>query len=236
LVTVRTEEAIVLVGGLGTRLRGMVDDLPKPLAPVAGRPFLAYVLDLLAESGLRRVLLATGYLSERVESTVGRTWRGLQIDYSVEDSPLGTGGAIARAAARLHGDSAHVFNGDTFIRFDPASLEGLVHQTGAVLGMVLAQVPDVGRYGSVDVDGEFARGFREKGASGGGLINAGSYFLTPAAISGLPASTKYSFEEDVLKPLASGRKVAVLTRSAGFIDIGVPEDYLRAQSIFGCPE
>jgi D-glycero-alpha-D-manno-heptose 1-phosphate guanylyltransferase len=232
-VTARTEEAIVLAGGLGTRLRGIVDDLPKPLAPVAGRPFLGYVLDLLAESGMRRVLLATGYLSRRVEDVIGRSWKGMQVDYSVEESPLGTGGAIALAVERLQGDAVHVLNGDTYLRFDPAALEALVDRTGTALGMVLARVPDVSRYGSVDVEGDRAQGFREKGGCGAGLVNAGSYFLTAEALAEFPARASFSLEVDVLRPMVASRQVAVLVDSSDFIDIGVPEDYLRAQSIFG---
>ena len=111
-----TEEAIVLVGGLGTRLRAVVGDVPKPLAPVAGRVFLAWVLDHLAGQGMRRVLLATGHMADQVEAVIGHRWSGMEIAYSVEDQPLGTGGAVRLAAARLMGGAAHVLNGDTFLR------------------------------------------------------------------------------------------------------------------------
>ena len=92
-----TDEAIVLVGGLGTRLRAVVSDVPKPLAPVAGRPFLTWLLDHLAENDVRHVVLAAGYLAERVIDSIGREWRGMQVDYSVEATPLGTGGAVRQA-------------------------------------------------------------------------------------------------------------------------------------------
>ena len=112
------DEAIVLAGGFGTRLRGVVDDVPKPLAPVAGRPFLAWLLDRLAANGMRRCILATGYLSDVIEQRIGTTWQGMDIAYSVEPEPLGTGGAIRLAAHQLHGvvdqaiEVAHLVDGD----------------------------------------------------------------------------------------------------------------------------
>ncbi|MEO5827617.1 MAG: sugar phosphate nucleotidyltransferase, partial [Luteimonas sp.] len=116
------DEAIILAGGRGTRLQALVSDVPKPLAPVAGRPFLAWVLDHLAASGIRRVILATGYLSEMVERAVGRAWQSMSIDYSVENDALGTGGAVRQACGKLHGDTAHVLNGDTYLRYSPLAL------------------------------------------------------------------------------------------------------------------
>lgn len=228
----RAEEAIVLVGGLGTRLRAEVSDLPKPLAPVAGRPFLAYVLDQFASAGLRRIVLATGYLAERVEAAIGRTWAGMSVDYSIEDSPLGTGGAVALAARRLQGECAHVANGDSFLRFDPSVLDAMVGASGASLGMALARVADVSRYGAVDVVAGRVRGFREKGGAGAGWINAGSYLLTPPAIAVFPVHDAFSFEHDVLLPLSAAGQVVALCETSDFIDIGIPEDYRRAQSLF----
>ena len=225
-------EAIVLVGGLGTRLRGEIGELPKPLAPVAGRPFLAFLLDALAEAGLRRAILATGYGAAQVESAIGRGWQGMSVDYSVEDAPLGTGGAVALAARKLSGDSAHVMNGDTFLRFDPAGLERCVRERGAALGMALARVPDVARYGAVEVDQGLVRRFREKGGSGEGFINAGSYFLAAEAFAALPPARSFSFEEAVLHPLADAGRVAAYVETSGFIDIGVPGDYRLAQTLF----
>lgn len=227
------DEAIVLVGGLGTRLRGVVNDLPKPLAPVAGRPFLAWVLDQLAEGGIRHVVLAAGYMADKVEQCVGRQWNGMAVDYSIEAQALGTGGAIAQARGLLRGDRAHVLNGDTFLRYQPRALEDAVGSAGAQIGVALARVADVGRYGAVECDGAMISAFREKGSSGPGLINAGCYFLDAAAMLGLPAMARYSFETEVLAPMTAAGKVAGFTATDAFIDIGVPEDYLRAQSLFG---
>jgi len=229
----RAEEAIVLVGGLGTRLRSEVGALPKPLAPVAGRPFLAYLLDQLASAGIRRAILATGYGSAQVEAAIGRRWQDMAVDYSLEDSPLGTGGAIALAARSLHGPEAHVMNGDTFLRFDFAGLERSVRDTGAALGMALARVDEVARYGAVEVAQGRVQRFREKGGTGAGLINAGSYFLTAEAFAACPPVPVFSFEEKVLHPLADAGRVAAYVETGDFIDIGVPDDYRLAQTRFG---
>lgn len=227
------DEAIVLVGGLGTRLRGVVADVPKPLAPVAGRPFLAWVLDQLVEGGIRRVVLATGYLATQVQQAIGRDWRGMAVDYSVELGALGTGGAVRQACTLLHGNRVHVLNGDTFLRYCPSALAEAVDTAGARIGIALAQVPDVARYGAVAfVDGHVT-GFHEKGQAGPGHINAGCYFLTAEAIAALPTDESYSFETRVLAPAAAEGHVCGYASTSGFVDIGVPEDYRRAQAMFG---
>ena len=228
----RTEEAIVLAGGFGTRLRGVVDDVPKPLAPVAGRPFLAWLLDRLAQGGLRRCILATGYMAEKIEDRIGARWQGMEIVYSVESEPLGTGGAIRLAANRLQGDAVHVLNGDTWLEYAPTALEAAAMESGACLSVALARVDDGARYGAVEVDGNKVAGFREKGPAGPGWINAGCYFLGAGALADLPARTAYSFETAFLQPRVQSGDVAAFIGTAGFIDIGVPEDYARAQSIF----
>ena len=227
-----TEEAIILVGGLGTRLRAVVGDVPKPLAPVAGRPFLTWVLDHLAGEGMRRVLLATGYMADRVEATIGRRWSGMDVVYSVEDEPLGTGGAVRLAAARLLGDAAHVLNGDTFLCYSPSSLERATLATGALAGVALAKVDDVSRYGAVKIADDKVSEFCEKGGQGPGLINAGSYFLTAAALADLPAQRAFSLETGFLHPQAEAGRLAAFVETSGFIDIGVPADYARAQELF----
>ena len=226
------DEAIVLAGGFGTRLRGIVDDVPKPLAPVAGQPFLAWLLDRLAASGMRRCILATGYLSATIEQCIGMRWQGMDIAYSVESEPLGTGGAIALAATRLHGDAAHVLNGDTWLEYQPAALEAAARAVDAPMAIALARVDDIARYGAVDVAGARVAAFREKGPAGPGWINAGCYFLGAGALADLPARTAYSFETAFLQPRVQSGDVAAFIGTAGFIDIGVPEDYARAQSIF----
>lgn len=226
------DEAIVLAGGFGTRLRAVVGDVPKPLAPVAGRPFLAWLLDRLAATGIRRCILATGYRSGSIELAIGSDWRGMEVAYSVETEPLGTGGAIRLAAGRLQGDAAHVLNGDTWLEYDPAALEAAALEADAPMAIALAHVEDVARYGAVDIDRGRVAGFREKGEAGAGWINAGCYFLRAEALAALPAEDAFSFEQAVLQPRVRAGAVAALTATAGFIDIGVPGDYARAQALF----
>jgi len=231
------DEVIVLAGGFGTRLRGIVDDVPKPLAPVAGRPFLAWLLDRLAACGMRRCILATGYMADTIERAIGTRWQGMEIAYSAETEALGTGGAIRLAAGRLQGDCVHVLNGDTWLAYSPQALERTARECGASIGMALAEVEDVGRYGAVERDARgMVVGFREKGEHGRGAINAGCYFLDETALATLPATASFSFEREVLQPAALAGSVAGFLDTSGFIDIGVPEDYRRAQSIFASHE
>lgn len=229
----KSAEAIVLVGGLGTRLRDVVSDVPKPLAPVAGRPFLAWVLDHLAEGGIRHVVLAAGYMADKVEQAIGPQWRGMTVDYSIETHALGTGGAVRQARELLHGNAAHLLNGDTFLDYSPAALADVVARAGARIGMALARVADVGRYGAVECEGGRISGFREKGQAGPGLVNAGCYFLTSEAMASLPPDACFSFETAVLQPMVDAGCVCGYDGTSGFIDIGVPEDYARAQALFG---
>lgn len=231
---IATDEAIVLAGGRGTRLQAVVRDVPKPLAQVANRPFLAWLLDHLAASGIRRVLLATGYLAVQIEAAIGCRWQGMQIVYSVEKVPLGTGGALRLAARHLQGSSVHVLNGDTFLRYSPAALQAAARAVSAPIAVALAQVDDVARYGAVGVaEGKVVR-FEEKGRTGPGLINAGVYFLDMEALGLLAAAPEvFSLETELLtRQVATGR-VAAFTDTTGFIDIGVPDDYRRAQALFG---
>ncbi len=229
----RAEEAIILAGGRGTRLRSLVRDVPKPLASVAGRPFLAWVLDHLAANGIRRVILATGYMSEKVEQAVGRKWQSMTVDYSVESKALGTGGAVRQAIGKLHGGNVHVLNGDTFLGYAPAAFADAVAQADASIGVALARVGDVSRYGAVECDRGRVKRFSEKGGSGPGHVNAGCYFLTPAALAALPTEDAFSFETEMLAPMTAKGLVFGYTETSRFIDIGVPEDYRRAQSLFG---
>lgn len=226
------DEAIVLVGGLGTRLRTIVSHVPKPLAPVAGRPFLAWMLDRLAATGMRRVILATGYMADIIEQMVGSSWAGMDIVYSREDRPLGTGGAIRAACSHLHGTAVHVLNGDTYLAYDPFELERETLAAGGAIGIALAAVPDVTRYGAVRCEAGRIVGLDEKGGCGPGLINAGAYFLTPALVADLPAMNEFSMEREVLAPLAQRGRAFGFQNTRDFIDIGVPDDYRRAQDLF----
>src|SRR5690606_36931271 len=135
------DQAIVLAGGFGTRLREVVADLPKPMAPVAGRPFLAWLLDSLAVAGLRKVVLATGYMADTIEQFAGASWNGMALAYSREEEPLGTGGAVRLALGQVDpGMGVHVVNGDTFLRYSPGALEAAAATAGVEAGIALAHI------------------------------------------------------------------------------------------------
>src|SRR5579875_1478474 len=177
-------------------------------------------------------VLATGYLGEKVEAALGKTCGGMSLLYSRETEPLGTGGAIVLAAQRIEGDAFFVVNGDTWLTLDYAAFDAATRRVNARLGIALAAVPDVSRYGAVRVDEGRVTGFAEKGRAGPGYINAGVYWLRRTLLDNFSKLEHFSFEAKVLAPTVSRELVSAYTCTAGFIDIGVPEDYRRVQTLF----
>lgn len=225
-------EVIILAGGRGTRLRSVVADVPKPLAQVAGRPFLGYLLDFYARAGFRRAVLSTGYMAGAIADFAGNRWENMEVIHAVEPNALGTGGAVKFAAAHLSGNAAFIANGDTWLAYDPAGLQTRTLEVGGALGIALANVPDVARYGAVRTKGHTVTIFEEKGRSGPGWINGGVYFATADVLDGMPVAENFSFETELLRPLALTGRVVGYCETQEFIDIGVPEDYHRAQAQF----
>jgi D-glycero-alpha-D-manno-heptose 1-phosphate guanylyltransferase len=226
-------QAIVLAGGLGTRLRSVVTELPKPMAPVAGRPFLAWILDRLVQAGFERAVLAVGYRHEVIERHFGHTYRGVALRYSVEAQPLGTGGALRLAADHVGRWPVFVLNGDTYLELDYQAMLAAHAKGGEQMSMAVCHVPDAGRYGALDLLGGHVRGFFEKGRAGPGFINAGTYLLSQAVLDRIPRGEPFSFEQQVLVPEVGVIRPAAFATEGLFIDIGVPEDYARAQALFG---
>lgn len=222
-------EAIVLAGGAGTRLRQVVPDLPKSLAPVAGRPFLEYLLGALARKGFERVVLSLGYMAEKVVEHFGERFSGLDLIYEIEPAPLGTGGATRQAMQRCRADHVFVFNGDTFLDLEVADLEArwLAQRMPVV---VACQAPDTSRYGRLTVAADHVIRLAEKGASGPGLINAGCYVLPAGSLNEFEPGRPFSLETDVLAAWAEQGRLACFVSRGRFIDIGTPEDYARAQT------
>lgn len=227
------DTAVVLAGGFGTRLAAVVSDVPKPMAPVAGRPFLEHLLLNLARQGLRRVVLATGHKREIIRAHFGAAWQGLSLGYAEETTPLGTGGALAAAFASQGIDEAIVLNGDTWCDAELAPLCETHAGSRSLTTLTLVEVPDGSRYGQVKVGEGWVTGFAEKGASAGPvLINAGLYVVRRAALDACAETPPFSFEEKVLQARAAERVFrAHVAAGARFIDIGVPEDYRRAQDM-----
>jgi D-glycero-alpha-D-manno-heptose 1-phosphate guanylyltransferase len=228
----RSLRAFVLCGGLGMRLRTVLSDRPKSMAPVAGVPFLELLLQMLRGEGIHEVVLGTGHMAEQIERHFGNG-RGLDLSirYSRENEPMGTGGAL-KLAEELLSDPVVVLNGDSYVEWRLGSLLKLFGEKDAALVMVLQAVMDVSRYGSVtiDSDGRVIE-FVEKGrCAGAGLINAGVYLLRKEIVAGLPAGKAVSLEKDVFPELLSG-KVYGFVSGGLFIDIGIPADLERAQTL-----
>ena len=221
-------EAIVLAGGFGTRLKQVVSDLPKPMASIAGRPFLEILLTSLARKGFRRAVLSLGFMAEKIFTHFGDRYAGVELVYEVEQQPLGTGGAIRAALARCVADHVFVFNGDTYLDIEADELESLWEARRNPV-LVVREVPDTARFGRVDLSCGRVSAFHEKGVSGIGLINAGCYVLPQGALDTFPLGQNFSFETEHLAKELHRIHFDGFVTHGHFIDIGVPEDFARAQ-------
>lgn len=226
-------KAVLLVGGLGTRLRS-VTSAPKPLAEVGGSPFLELLIRQLREQGIRRLVLCTGYLGDQVQHTFGGgSSLGVEIEYSREASPLGTGGAIKNAESHLADvEQFIVMNGDSFLETDFPGLMNFHTQHGGLISMAVFESDNASRFGSVEI-GAAGRvtGFREKtNCEEPGMINGGIYVFNRHVFTSIPEGVS-SLERDLF-PSVLQQGVFAIKQSGAFIDIGTPEDYSRAQKIY----
>lgn len=222
-------EAIVLAGGFGTRLKEIVPDLPKPMAPVAGRPFLEILLASLAAKGFTRVVLSLGHMADKVVSHFGDRFGGMELVYEIEQTPLGTGGAVRRALERCIDDHVFVFNGDTYLDVEAAEVEAHWQRHREPI-IVAREVPDTARFGRLEVGNGLIFGFLEKGMAGPGLINVGCYVLPSGLLDAFPLEQPFSLEADFLATAVTTHRFELFVTNGQFIDIGVPEDYARAQT------
>jgi D-glycero-alpha-D-manno-heptose 1-phosphate guanylyltransferase len=227
--------AIVLVGGLGTRLATVSGGLPKAMVPVSGRPFLEFVLDALVEARCPRIVLAVSHLREAIAAHFGGAYRGVPLEYSIEQVAMGTGGAIRDALLLLPDDDALVLNGDTLFRVAIDELAARHVRSCADITVALRQVADTARYGAVELDGEGCiRTFHEKGRCGSGLANGGVYVVSSKVVRRCVAPRgPSSFERDVLAHGVGELRILGVPSDGYFIDIGVPEDLVRARSELG---
>jgi D-glycero-alpha-D-manno-heptose 1-phosphate guanylyltransferase len=225
-------KAVLLVGGLGTRLRSVVPSTPKPLAAVGGRSFLELLVRQLRNQGITNLVMCTGYLGEQVQNEFGNGGsRGVSIEYSQELAPLGTAGALKLAQAYLRSVPEFlVMNGDSFLEID---LDQMTRFHRGLASMAVLQVDNAARYGTVKMEAEGrVTGFSEKTASEGpGVVNGGVYVFNPAVLEYIPEGPA-SLERDVF-PQILHRGVYALKHQGMFIDIGTPEDYARAQELHG---
>lgn len=223
-------EAIVLAGGLGTRLASRLRGLPKPMAAVAGRPFLEILLTQLRRSGCTRALLSVGHQHTVIQDHFGAAFGGMAIDYAIESVPLGTGGAIRLALAQAREESVLVVNGDTFLDADYAAMMRFHAAENAAVTLAVVRRDDVSRYGEVRLEGQRVVGFEEKGNSGSGFISAGSYVMARDIAWPRALPEKFSIERDFFVPEVARLRPAAFVVDGYFLDIGIPEDYDRAQS------
>jgi len=225
--------AVLLVGGMGTRLRSVWPSAPKPLASVGNRSFLELLVRQLRYQGIRRLVMCTGYLADQIENEFGdgRDW-DVEIVYSREPEPLGTAGAVKLAARHLHGTATFlVMNGDSFLEVDFAELAQFHRAHRGLATLAAREVQNAGRFGTVLVDaGGRVTGFLEKtGSERPGLVNAGVYVFDRAMFDHIAAGPG-SLERDVF-PQLLGRGIFAREQRGMFIDIGTPEDFARAQDL-----
>ncbi|MEO6254092.1 MAG: nucleotidyltransferase family protein [Ferruginibacter sp.] len=227
-------QAIILAGGLGTRLRTVVSDVPKCMAPVAGRPFLDIVIDFLLEQGIDKIIFSVGYKGEMIITHVNDQYPMLNAQFSIEEEPLGTGGAVKLACSLVTKKNVLVLNGDTLFKVDIPELAAFHNSRGADCTLSLKPMLDFNRYGVVELNNDHSiASFKEKKQYESGLINGGIYALHVAGFLQEPLPPKFSFEKNYLEAYFDKRKMFGLTQDEYFIDIGIPEDYERAQMELG---
>jgi len=228
------DEAIVLAGGLGTRLRSVVAGVPKPMAPIAERPFLEYLLDYWIDQGIKRFTLCVCYLHETISAHFGGCYRGAAIRYAIEETPLGTGGALLHALRSFHITSPLlVLNGDTYFAVDLERLRQFATRNEASVAMALFETGDTARYMGVDVDAQgriLALRAHDRSPH---LANGGIYWLDPCGLRELTAipDRAVSLETELLPLMCAGRRLYGCAFRGTFVDIGVPQDYRAAERL-----
>lgn len=223
-------QAIILAGGFGTRLRSVVSDVPKPMAPVQGKPFLHYVLQYLKKQGIDSVILSVGYMHEKITAHFGERYEEVSISYSVESQPLGTGGAIRQALRHAEGEYVLVVNGDTLFSVDVVHMQEKAKETQADVIIAGRMVEDTDRYGCMVLDGDRIRQFSSQDiGKGPGVINGGVYLVKRDVFRWGQLVDPFSFERDFLAVCDEQVNLRCVRFADYFIDIGIPEDYRRAE-------
>ncbi len=227
-------EAIILAGGLGTRLKDVVKDVPKSMAPINGRPFLEYLLNYMKHAGIEHVVLSVGYKHEIITRHFGNCFNDLTIEYSIEDQPLGTGGGIKKALKKIRGFKTFVFNGDTFFDVNLFRCADYIRIKEASVCIALKNIENTSRYGSVNMDeNSRIKGFYEKGEkSGPGFINGGVYMFNKNYLDKFSLPDKFSIEKDFFEKYYESEAFFGMKCQGYFLDIGIPEDYEQAQTTF----
>lgn len=225
-------EAIVLAGGQGTRLKGVISDIPKPMAPIGKRPFLEILFDQLIENKITNVVLSVGYKWEVIKNYFGENYKSLSIKYAIEDTPLGTGGGIKMASELINDDEFIIINGDTFFDINFSEFYDFHKQNNADLSICLKELSNFNRYGSVELNSNNKiTHFKEKQPITKGYINGGIYIVKKIILSKI-SQKKFSFEKDIMELMINKLNILGFKANNYFIDIGIPNDYQKAINYF----
>ena len=226
--------AIILAGGFGTRLQSVIQDVPKPMAPVCGEPFLNYQLKYLSHYGIKHIVFSVGYLHDKIISYYQNQYEGLTIDYVIEKEPMGTGGGIRMALESCNEEHVLVLNGDSFFDVNLHHYAKTFNLLNATHGLATRSVDDAARYGTIETENMRIISFREKsGIHEPGSINGGVYLLNKQHyINHTPVGQNFSIEKDFFEKQLHACFIAGIEYKSYFIDIGIPEDYQKAQHDF----
>lgn len=228
------KEAIILAGGIGTRLKEVVPDSPKPMALINGKPFLEYLLKYLSKNGITHVILSVGFKAEQIQNYFKNKFNNLEIIYSVEKQPLGTGGGIRLALQKAKTENVFIVNGDTLFNIDLQKITDFHKKNNSDLSIALNKIDDSSRYGTILIDdnNKIIR-FKEKNEKKiSALINGGTYLISKTQFLKLNLPEKFSFEKDYLEKYFETQRFYGIEFNNYFIDIGIPETYKLAQSDF----
>lgn len=224
------KKAIILAGGLGTRLRSVIGEIPKPMADINGKPFLEYFLDYLIMQGIEKICLSVGYNHQIIQNYFKNGYKTIEIIYSIEDEPLGTGGAVKKAINLIEDDNIFIFNGDTFFNINLKELYKFHVLNNSILTIAMKHIKDNINYGSIVIDNKNKiTNFKEKIISKNKLINGGIYLLNKNKFITFGLPDKFSFEKDFLEKVYATHPVYGLEYESYFIDIGIPDNYERAK-------
>lgn len=227
------KEGIILAGGFGTRLQSVVNDVPKSMAEVAGKPFLEYLLDYAIEQEFDHIVLSLGYKAQVITEWISSHQCPLKISYVIEDTPLGTGGGINLAMQKTSAKNVFIFNGDTFFDVDCLAFQAFHKSAHADLSIALKPMTDFDRYGSVKIsDQKRIITFTEKQYCKEGLINGGVYLINRDIFEKLNLPEKFSFEKDIMEAQVNNLNIYGFEQNKYFIDIGIPSDFDKANSDF----
>jgi len=228
--SLKIEECIILAGGLGTRLQPVVHDLPKPMAPVNNKPFLEYLLFFLKNYNCRHCVLSVGYKHDIIMEYFGNRYFGMDLDYAIENEPLGTGGGIKNGLRFISQNDFILLNGDSFFNVDLAALSDFHFHKQSAITLSVKEMKQTARYGTLDMENDRVVRFNEKQQVEKAFINGGVYAVSKKVFNDETLGNKFSFEKDILEKKISEIPIYALLFDGYFIDIGIPTDYQRAQT------